>query len=247
MKSLTKILLAATLLTGANYTYASLHNASAKVHPQSNTQDRHVSGFNAIDAAGSFDVYIVQGVTESVKVEAPADVIDHIVTEVEGGVLKIHTKNESGWNWSDFGHKKIAVYVTAKDLNSIAITGSGDVFFKDGITTPGALKIRLTGSGDVIGKVDAKSLECSIAGSGDIKLSGHAESSSVSVSGSGDYTAKSLVTSSTTVHVSGSGDASINANTSVEASVSGSGDVSYTGGAQHVSSSKSGSGSISRD
>ena len=246
MKALTKILLAATLLAGANYTYASLHS-TVKVRQQGNVQDRHISGFNSIDAAGSFDVYIVQGATESVRVEAPVEVIDHIATDVENGVLKIHSKHESGWSWNDWGHKKIAVYVTAKDLNSVAITGSGNVFFKDGISTPGALKIRLTGSGDVIGKVDAKSLECSIAGSGNIKLSGHAESSSVSVSGSGDYTAKSLVTSSTTVHVSGSGNANVNASSSVEASVSGSGDVSYTGGAQHVVGSKSGSGSISRD
>jgi hypothetical protein len=246
MKSIPKILLAAALLTGANYTFAKPHTV-AKVRADNTTQDRHLTGFNAVNASGSFDVYIVQNGTESVKVEAPSDVIDHIVTEVDGGTLKIHDKNNSNWSWHSLvGHKKVAIYVTVKDINSIGITGSGDVFFKEGIKTS-SLKIRVSGSGDVVGKVDVKSLECGISGTGDMKLSGHAETSSVQVSGSGDFTAKDLVTVNTSVHVSGSGDASINASDSVNASVSGSGDVSYTGGAQHIIKSKSGSGDISRN
>jgi len=243
MKSLTKILLAAALLTGANYTFATTH-ATAKVKTDNTVQDRHLTGFNAVDASGSFDVYIVQNGTESVRVEAPADIIDKIVTEVEGGVLQIHNKNNSGWNWSGITHKKVAVYVSVKDINSIGITGSGDVFFKEGIKA-NSLKIRVSGSGDVFGKVDVKSLEASISGSGDMKLSGRAETSAIRVSGSGDFTAKDLATVNTSVHVSGSGDASVNVSDSLDASVSGSGDVSYTGGAQHVVKSKSGSGDIS--
>ncbi|WP_183579410.1 head GIN domain-containing protein [Mucilaginibacter sp. X5P1] len=243
MKSITKILLAAALLTGANYTFANTHEF-AKVKTDNTVQDRHLTGFNAVDAAGSFDVYIVQSGTESVRVEAPADVIDKIVTEVEGGELKIHDKNNSGWNWSGLTHKKIAVYVSVKDINSIGITGSGNVFFKEGIRA-NSLKVRVSGSGDVFGKVDVKSLEASISGSGDMKLSGHAETSTIHVSGSGDFTAKELATVNTSVHVTGSGDAAINVSGSLDASVSGSGDISYTGGAQHVVKSKSGSGDIS--
>jgi hypothetical protein len=248
MKSLTKILLAAALIAGSPYTFANTKTiAKVKAHSD-NIQDRHLSGFHEVNVMGSFDVYIVQGATESVKVDAPDDVMNHIVTEVQGGVLKIYNKHDSGWNWGDwFGghHKKIAIYVSARDLNSIDVTGSGDVFFKDGIHTS-ALKIRVSGSGDVLGKVDAKNLECSISGSGDMKISGHVENSAISVSGSGDFNARDLVTSNTSIHVSGSGDANINANNSIEAAVSGSGDVRYTGSATNVSKSKSGSGDISR-
>lgn len=246
MRSLTRILLAAALITGANYTFANAHG-TAKVSAASTIQDRHLSGFNQVDVSGSFDVYITQGSTESVKVEAPAEVMDHIITEVEGGELKIYNKHD--WNWHSWwggNNKKIAIYVTAKDLNSIGITGSGDVYFKEGIHT-NSLKIRLTGSGDVLGKVDVNTLECSISGSGDVKLNGRASTSSVGLSGSGDYNARDLVTANTTVHVSGSGDASVNASSGVVASVSGSGDVHYTGGAEHIIKSKSGSGDIERD
>ena len=246
MKSLTKILLVICLLTGPTYIYARSHSPVAI--EQSKIEDRHLSGFNAVSLGGSFDVYITQGSIESVKVEAPDNIQDHIITEVDGGILKIYNKNDHGFHWDDlFGnHKKIAVYVTAKDLNAISVSGSGDVFFKEGIHT-NSLRLKVSGSGDMNGKVDVKNLESSISGSGDVKLSGHADNSAVSVSGSGDFEARGLVTANTIVRVSGSGDASINASNSVSASVSGSGDVRYTGGARSVSSSKSGSGDIQRN
>lgn len=245
MKSINTILLSAALLSGAAYTYA-MPAATVKVSNAANeVQDRHLSGFNAVDIEGSVDVYIVQGQTESVKVEAPADMMDHIITEVQGNTLRIHDKNSSGWHWGNWGtHKKIAVYVSVREIHEIGVTGSGDVYFKEGIKA-NSLRIRVSGSGDVQGIVETKTLDCSISGSGDMKLVGHAEQSNVSVSGSGDYSARSLVTQNTAVRVSGSGDANINVSNNLEAAVSGSGDVSYTGGAQHVVKSKSGSGDIS--
>jgi hypothetical protein len=246
MRSISKILLAAALLTGTGYAYA--HSSNMVKEASGNVvQDRHLSGFNAIDAAGSFDVYITQGANESVKVDAPADVIGRVITEVDNGTLKIHNKNGSWGGWGDmWGHKKVVVYVVVNQVNAIGITGSGDVYFKDGIRSSN-LRLWVSGSGDVYGKVDAKSIECNISGSGDMKLAGHAENSSVSVSGSGDFTARDLQTTNTSVHVSGSGDASIYVTNNLDASVTGSGDVSYRGGPKHVMKSKSGSGDISGD
>ena len=245
MRSLTKILLAAILIAGTGYSTANPH-PTVKVSA-SEIVDRHLSGFNAVNVAGPFDVDIIQGTTESVKVEAPSDVMDRILTEVNGGELKIYTKHEMwNWNWGWRGHhKKILVHVTVKDVNSINISGSGDVTFREGITA-NSLKLRISGSGDMTGKVAVKTLESNITGSGDMKLSGNAESSTVSVVGSGDFTARNLLTVSTAVRVSGSGDADINASDRVDAAVNGSGDVRYTGAAKNINSRKNGSGDISR-
>jgi hypothetical protein len=232
MRSLTKILFAAMLVFSMNSLFAK-------------TDDRHLSGFNAISVSGSYDVYITQGATESVKVEAPDNELNRIVTEVENGVLKIYNKKGS---WSDWGWskgKKVAVYVSIKDVNSIGVSGSGNVYFKDGINA-GNFKLRLSGSADVLGRLTAKSLDATISGSGNIKISGSADNATVGVSGSGDYSAKELVTISTAIRVSGSGDASVNVRQKLDASVSGSGDIRYTGGASQVSTATHGSGSIHR-
>jgi len=66
MRSLTKILLAAILIAGTGYSTANPH-PTVKVSA-SEIVDRHLSGFNAVNVAGPFDVDIIQGTTESVKV-----------------------------------------------------------------------------------------------------------------------------------------------------------------------------------
>ena len=245
MKSLTKILLVAALITSAGYTYAK-PDKTIKAKAYYDTQDRHLSGFSAVDVEGSFDVYITQGSAESVTVDAPADIMDRVVTEVNGGTLRIKNKHNNGWGGDWSGHKKVTVHVTVRDINAVGITGSGNVYFKDGLRAE-RLKIRVSGSGDAAGKIEVKNLDCSVSGSGNIKINGHADDSNVSVSGSGDYSGRELPTANTSVQVSGSGNASINASSSITAAVSGSGDVRYTGGEQHVIKSRSGSGDISGD
>ncbi|MDF2433680.1 MAG: hypothetical protein JWP44_3311 [Mucilaginibacter sp.] len=236
--------MAAMLLAGNGYAFSKPHS-TVKVNT-AKIVDRHLSGFSAVSVGGSFDVYITQGNTESVKVEAPADVINKVITEVDGGVLKIYNKHDN-WNWGEWWghHKKIVIYVTAKSLNSVGLSGSGDVYFKDGITA-NSLKLRISGSGDMSGKVGVKTLESSISGSGDMRLSGRADNSTVSVVGSGDFAARNLVTVNSMVRVTGSGDATINASEKVDAAIHGSGDIHYTGAAKNISSSKTGSGDVSR-
>jgi hypothetical protein len=244
MKSISKLLLALILIVGPGYTFAK-HSPTLKT-TFSEIVDRHLSGFNAVNVAGSFDVYIVQGATESVKVEAPADMMDRIKTDVEGGVLKIYNKHDN-WNWGDLWgrHKKIAVYVVINDVTGINLSGSGNVFFKEGLNA-NSLKLHISGSGDMTGRLTAKSLESSITGSGDMRLSGSATNSVVEVVGSGDFTARGLATVNTAVRVSGSGDAEINASNKVDAAVNGSGDVRYTGAAHNINSRKNGSGDVTR-
>jgi hypothetical protein len=233
--------LAFLLIAGPAYIFAS---PAAKAPIQQKTEDRHLSGFHAIDVGGPYDVTVTQGTTESVKVEAPEDIISHVTTEVQDGVLSIYDKSHD-FHWSDiFGHhRKILVYVTIKDINSIVVSGSGDVSFRNGLHAE-KMNLHVSGSGDVDGELEVKNLETSISGSGDVKLSGHAETSAVRVSGSGDYSARGLITANTDVHVSGSGDAKVYASNKIDASVSGSGDISYSGSPKSVFKSKSGSGDI---
>ena len=244
MRLLTKILLATILIAGTGHSIAK--PIPTVIVKTSEIVDRHLSGFNAINVSGLFDVDITQGNAESVKVEAPSGVMYHIITEVNNGVLKIYDKYYM-FKWGPFWgfRKKILVHVTLKDVNSITISGLGDVWFREGITATN-LKLRISGSGGVTGKLTVKTLEAIITGSGDMRLSGNAQNSTVTLVSSGDFIARNLLTISSAVRVSGSGDAEINASDRVDASIRGSGDIRYTGTAKIVNSSKSGSGEINR-
>ncbi len=246
MKDITKVLLAGILLISTCYSCTRSH-ANGKTYV-SELVDRHLSGFNSVSVSGPYDVFITQGAVESVRVEAPSKMIYRIITEVNDGVLSIYNQhNDWGMGyWFGNHHQKIIIYVTAKSLSNVDLSGSGDVNFKDGLTA-NSLKLSVVGSGDMTGKVTVKSLECNISGSGDMKISGNTENSTVQVVGSGDFSGRDLLTVNTAVHVSGSGDASINASNKVDASVAGSGDIYYSGATKNITSSKSGSGDISRN
>lgn len=242
MKLISRTIFACLVITGISYSVAA-PSATA----QQKTEDRHLSGFHALEVGGPFDVKLTQGSTESVRVEAPEEVIGRITTEVSNGVLKVYNKHNESFHWGDaFHHRKILVYVTVKDINSIGVTGSGDVAFTEGIHAD-KLTLHVSGSGDVNGMLEVKDLEAGISGSGDVKLSGHADNTQIRISGSGDYSARGLHTANTTVHISGSGDASVYATNKLDASVSGSGDISYGGSPKSVFKSKSGSGDIGGD
>ncbi|HWZ34591.1 MAG TPA: head GIN domain-containing protein [Mucilaginibacter sp.] len=208
-----------------------------------NIEDRHLSGFHAVDAAGPFDVYITQGNTETVKVDAPDDVIKNVLTDVRSGTLRIYTKEHFSWK-NIFNNKKVVIYITVKSIDNINLTGSGNVTFKDGLNATD-MRLHVSGSGNIQGKLTAKALDASISGSGNLKLSGAAENQNVGVSGSGNYSARDLNSANANVSVSGSGNASVYASTGLNAHVSGSGGVHYGGNPKNVSKSKSGSGSIS--
>jgi len=252
MKSFTKLLLAAIFLFGT--VCANAKSPVAVNADSTQLVDRHLSGFSSIKIAGPFEVHLKQGTEESVKIETPEDVKSRITAEVTGSVLKIHNTHDN-WSqgtkswYSDKGvwhnHKKIVVYITAKDLNGITVSGSGAVTFEEGFTTA-SLKLRVRGSGHILGKIDVKKLKSDISGSGNIKLSGNAESSKVRVIGSGKFTGRNLITVNSAAHVSGSGDAEVNASDKVDAVVHGSGVISYAGAVKIIKSSKSGSGEITR-
>ncbi len=206
-------------------------------------ETRNVSGFTGIASAGSYNVTITMGNTESLRLEGDAVQIAEIETVVEEGVLKIRNKKRNG-SWSNNWNGKVNVYVNAKSLKSIALSGSGDIDVK-GVVKSADVSTVLSGSGSISLALDATNYAATISGSGEIKASGKADNAKINVNGSGDFEGNGLRTNVTSAKVSGSGDISINADKSLDAAMSGSGNIRYSGGAS-IKSTKSGSGRISK-
>lgn len=204
-------------------------------------ENRKISNFHGISSAGSYDVYVKMGSTESLRIDGDKDVIENIETVVENGILKIRNSGP-GKNWWNNGNIKI--YITAKSLNYLTVSGSGNMKVDETLKS-NKINVKISGSGNMNLNVAATTLNISISGSGNMKVSGHATKTNIDISGSGELEGNKLKTSICNVKVSGSGNASIYANEELNASISGSGDISYWGKAK-VNQVKSGSGSISR-
>jgi hypothetical protein len=205
---------------------------------------RRVSNFKGIHISSGIDLYLKQGSVESVKVVADKDKMDKIITENEGGILKIYI--ESSKNWLDFEWKKskaMKVYVTVKDLNALSATGGSDVY-TEGKLDLIKLELKATGGSDIRLTLDADELTCSTTGGSDVILAGTATVFKASSTGGSDLKASNLKTNFCTVSSTGGSDAYVWAEKEISISATGGSDVYHKGGARVVKSSSTGGSDI---
>lgn len=182
------------------------------------TETRQVSGFTGITLAGSGEVTITQGDTESLTIEADDNLLPKLTSEVSGSMLTLDTKLGTTVR----SLNPIRYRVTVKNLATLSLSGSGSVNAQN-------LKLRV--------------LETDISGSGRVNLSGSAEELDIEISGSGRYEATELPSQKVIAEISGSGSAVVTVSGELHADISGSGNITYSG-EPTVDSSVSGSGKV---
>ncbi len=206
------------------------------------TETRTTGDYDGIKCAGSMDYILVAGTEGKIKLEGEENLLKHIVTEIKGGNLIV--KVEKGINLSTSWNKTIKITIPFKDISSVSLAGSGDLWNEDKINASD-FDLSLAGSGDVVINVDATTVEGSLAGSGDLTIKGNTNTLTLKLAGSGDIHGFGLQANHTTVSVAGSGDIQVVSNESLKARVSGSGDIEYKGNPTKEDTKVSGSGSIS--
>jgi hypothetical protein len=207
-------------------------------------EDRAVKDFRGIAAGGPIDVVVKMGNTESIRFEGDAEAISTLVTEVKSGVLIIRPKT-SWTSWAKkYEDKKITAYVTAKNLNSLTMSGDGSLRVT-GVLNGSNLSATLSGSGSITTDVSVNDLTSVVSGSGNINIRGKANKAAVTLSGSGRFAGKGLTVESLSTTISGSGIVNVQAESKIAATIVGSGQVIYTGDAT-VTKTVIGSGGVSK-
>lgn len=189
-----------------------------------NRQAINVDPFTKISFGVSGNAYVKQGATQRVEIEGSKETLEKIEVKVESGKLVIRSKEKWG-NWSWGKEDRVTVYITAKDIRGLSVSGSGNLETQTKIVT-GDLDLKVSGSGSLKAEVEANNLDASISGSGRIKLRGKCNNMESGISGSGDVEADITVANKLDVSISGSGKliASGKANT-FKTSISGSGSI----------------------
>lgn len=206
------------------------------------TETRRVSEYDQISLQGSMDVKLIAGKEGQLSVQAESNFMEHLVTEVRGGELKISV--EQGVDLDPSRNMGIIITVPFESLDKVSLTGSGDITSSDRIEAR-EFGVQVTGSGDISLSVNAGQVQGQITGSGDIELSGEAQEFECKVTGSGDFDASRLKAQRVTASVSGSGDIDVFASQELKTRITGSGDISYSGNPKKQDFKTSGSGTVS--
>jgi hypothetical protein len=200
-------------------------------------ESREVSAFTGIENAGSGLVRFTTGAVRQVTVEADANILPYLRTEVRGGTLVLSV--EPGVSVSP---TRLAFRITAPDLRSIAIVGSGDIRLESPVAAD-RFNVSIAGSGDVEGDVTADEVTVEIHGSGSVTLAGTAASGRFEIYGSGDIEAGDLAVEDARAVIRGSGSVTLTASRSLDVNIAGSGDVRFHGDAK-VTVRDAGSGDL---
>ncbi len=172
-------------------------------------ETRDVDPFTSVAFSISGTLYISQGETHSVEIDADEEILEYIETVVGNGRLQIRGVQETGWfSWLRSGTRRSAsadVYVTTPSLEGLSVAGSGDVIVHDTFTSD-RFSVEIAGSGNIELPLEASDVSARIAGSGSMSLSGTAEDLSVNIAGSGDVRASDLQVARAEVRIAGSGD-----------------------------------------
>jgi hypothetical protein len=182
------------------------------------TQTRNVAAFDSVELAGSNNVVVHVGGTQSVVVKADDNLLNRVTTDAKSGTLVIG--NTPG---SLTSRSPMSVAVTVPTLSALTLAGGGNI---------------------VVDGIDTQSLTVTLSGSGNVSGSGTAASFDVTLSGSGNAWFTQLAADNVHAVVSGSGNVYVTATKSLDASVPGSGTIVYAGYPPDVTKSVTGSGTI---
>jgi len=222
MKTKKTILALMALIVGITF------SSCEKINGKGDTvnESRGITGYSGISLSMSATVYFSPDTNYALEIQGQQNVIDHIITQVEGNDLVI--KMKPGVHLGN--HDPIRIYVTAPEVTRIDISGSGDIYV-DAPWTGAFLSVNISGSGNIsVSMMVAEQFHAGISGSGNIKvMGGNTGKTDLKISGSGNIDMREVQAGEVETTTSGSGDIYVHALDILDVTISGSGDIYYLG------------------
>jgi hypothetical protein len=188
------------------------------------SETRQLETFTGIEANGSTDVEVVPSSSNSVVITGYQNLIPVYETKVKGGKLVLEYKR----GYINVRNNNIKVIVYTTSMNSAYLNGSGNITFRDSLTS--------------------RSMSVEINGSGDMSFGANAfQTAKYKINGSGNINARAAVAENVTAEISGSGDMDITVTQSLKAEISGSGTIDYWGNPAILEKDISGSGKVRKN
>lgn len=222
------------------------------------TVEINLPDIEGIKSTGSFDINLMQGAEQYIEARGQQNIIDMLNLTVAGGIWDASLTNDCYRNF------ELEIFVTVPDLESVEMTGSGNLNFTSfdsldnleiittgsgdilqigNFTASGVIDVLSTGSGNLDMGVEANRLLLTKTGSGNMAVNGSVSLQDIVIEGSGNHLAFLLESDTCDIIVSGSGNAEVTVQDLLNVNITGSGNVIYKGNPV-INSQVTGSGSV---
>ena len=186
---------------------------------------RSMSGVREVELTSWGNLTVELGEQEELRIEADKNLLRYIETEVRGDTLTIRHRRGMGLR----PRQPIEYYLTVKTLDSLLVSGAGNVSLPKLETEQ--FDVQISGAGSIdIEDLQADKLNVRINGAGDLEVqSGEVNGQDISISGAGDYRARDLDSDTAQVSLSGLGSATLRVREHLDVHMTGAGSVRYLG------------------
>lgn len=196
-----------------------------------------VSGFSTLKVSSGVQVFLTQGETESVRIEARGFTNDDIIAEVDGGELKLSIRLQ-GWlgkNRADrTTNRYVKAYLTARQLTEITVT-SGAQLTGEGTFNAEKLAIHSKLGAEITLAVAATDVELSAGAGANATVEGSAETVTANASGGATLRANDLKTNTVQADASSGANVRVYAENELFLRASTGGSISHSGPGRVVS------------
>lgn len=193
-------------------------------------ETRSVAGIRAIACTTTGNLYVTQGETESLTIQANDNIIPLVTTKMHHGELRIALDSEAGVSLTN----PLNVYVMVKDLNRVELSDSWRAELRD-LHTP-HFELVLSGASRASLTIHAEDLAVRMRGASHATAVGRTHTQHVTLDGSSSYRATELLSDRCEIEASGSSTAEVYAIKYIDAAASGMGTISFAGSPAEVNS-----------
>ncbi len=201
------------------------------------SEERVLSDFNKIEVSNGIDLFLSQGDTEGLTVQADENLLKLIKTEVIGGTLRIFTEKSI--------RSAASRKVKLSFINLEALTASsGSDVLSNTLLALDDLKVNASSGADINLELSAQHIVARSSSGSDIYLSGTTQSLEAEASSGSSVKAKELTAVNGSADASSGADVSINVSGTLHANASSGGDVTYYGSPKSIHKNKSSGGRV---
>lgn len=204
-------------------------------------ENRSVESFSSIDIGGVLNVYLTQGDTESVTVEADENLLDLITTENRGSTLVVKLKKGVDIKKA----KEKNVYITLRSIDALEVGGVVNVKSTNALTAD-AFDLDIGGVSNTDLELRCDRLNAQADMVGNLTLRGEVREANIKNGGVGSLKAFDLKVDRLTIKNSGVGSAEVQAQEEISITSSGVGSVRYKGDPVVKELSTSGVGKVKK-
>lgn len=207
-----------------------------------NAEKRNVATFTGIEVSNAITLYLSQGNEDAIAVSCSSvDDNRKVKTEVKNGILKIYVGN-SGWGW---GNTKAKAYVSAKNLESLTISGASTCKISETLQAK-KMKLLVSGASSLKGNIRVEDIKIEASGASSINIAGTATNANIEASGASSIKCLNFETNICNAEASGASNIAIAVKQKLEAEASGASSIKYKGNATIVNANETGASSIKK-